>query len=214
MTIIQSLKSFEKGFWLMALDCLFSWSIGFSSIVLGSGEYVDRFSYMPFESAQIITVPYLISAFMMPVLGKMCDKYGQRMHIIIIGGFLTLGSHVIQMLLSDCQKCWWSFIPIIINGIVLSIYTAVMWGSVSFIVPESQVGMAFGIVICLQNFGTTIIPVFLGYIHDTTVRLHGYFWVETVLSIFSLISLFLKLRLLKWDKKYRFGLLNSSNPHE
>ena len=133
---MQSLRTFELGFWLMSLDCLLSYSIGFSSIVLGSGEYVDRFQYAPFESAQIITIPYLIAALTMPMIGKLNDKYGNRMNVIIIGGFLTLGSHIFQMLLPDCQKCWWSFIPIIINGVALSIYMTVLWGSISFIVPE------------------------------------------------------------------------------
>ena len=78
---------------------------------------------------------------------------------------------------------------------------AVMWGSISFIVPEYQVGMAFGIVTCLQNLGTTVIPVILGYVHDTTVRYHGYFWVETILTILSLVSVFLKIKLYSWDNK-------------
>ena len=78
----------------MAFDCLLSWSISFSSIVLGSGEYVDRFGYLPFYSAQIITIPYLIAAFLMPIIGKICDNHGYRMYVQILGGFLTLGSHI------------------------------------------------------------------------------------------------------------------------
>lgn len=40
-------------------------------------------------------------------------------------------------------------IPIVIYGISLSIYMVVMWGSLSFIVPEDKVGMAFGIIVCI-----------------------------------------------------------------
>ena len=74
-------KWFEKGFWYMAFDCLFSYSIGFSSIVLGSNEYIERFGYAPFKSGQIITFPYLIAAICTPIIGKISDKYGYRMFV-------------------------------------------------------------------------------------------------------------------------------------
>ena len=40
---LSTIKKFERGFWFMCIDNLFTFSIGFSSVVLGSGEYYEKF---------------------------------------------------------------------------------------------------------------------------------------------------------------------------
>ena len=61
-------------------------------------------------------------------------------------------------------------------------------------------GTAFGILTCLQNFGTTILPIAIGYIKDATSETdYGYFYVEVVFISLCMISIGLKFALYKWD---------------
>ena len=41
----NNLKKFETGFWYMCIDCLFTYGISFTSVVLGSQEYMVKYGF-------------------------------------------------------------------------------------------------------------------------------------------------------------------------
>ncbi len=76
-------------------------------------------------------------------------------------------------------------------------------------------GVAYGIFIALQNGGAAFMPYILATIHDHTKhRQHGYFWVEIAYVCFTVVTISLKITLLKWDNRVRDGILQSKNPFE
>ena len=134
---------------------------------------------------------------------------------MIIGGYLTLFSHTLQLFLPDCFECWYSIIPIFNYGLSLTVYFVVMWGSVSFLVEPQYIGTAYGVLSCIQNFGCTFMPPLLANIHDFSKSIdHGYFWTEVSLVIFSAISLFMKYKLYHWDKNVRGNILQDTSPYK
>lgn len=199
----------------MCIDCLFTFGIGFTSVVLGSQEYIEKYGFTVEDTGSIITFQYLVCAITLPILGQISDIYGQRTTIMITGGVLTLGSHIFQLLLPDCIECWYSVIPIFNYGLSLAVYFVVMWGSVSFLVEPKYIGTAYGVLSCIQNLGCTIMPPLLGFIHDMSLKVdHGYFWTELALIVFSLISLMMKYKLYRWDMTYRDNLLQDKQPYQ
>ena len=149
----------------------------------------------------------------MPLFGAFVDRKGKRMTIIFFGGLVTFGMHVVLLLLPDCHNCIVSMIPWIMYGFSLAIYMTVMWGSLSYVVPEHLLGIAYGVLVCIQNIGCTFLPYLMGTIHDHSLENdHGYFWVEIAFIFFSGLSLILKYWLYSWDQRVRQGILQSSNP--
>jgi MFS family permease len=118
-------------------------------VVIGSQEYQEKYGFHEEETGSIITFQYLVCAIFLPVLGYVSDKYGSRSTILIAGGYLSLFSHILQLLLPDCLECWYSIIPIFNYGLIQTVYFVVMWGSLSFLVEPQYIGSAYGVLSCI-----------------------------------------------------------------
>ena len=93
-------------------------------------------------------------------------------------------------------------------GFSLTIYYVLMYGSVSYLVRENQTGTAYGFITCFQNIGTTLMPPLVGYIHDSTIKIRfGYWWTQIAFIVFGTCAVCVKICLLRWDKKFRGGIL-------
>ena len=91
----------------------------------------------------------------------------------------------------------------------------------AYLVEESEVAIAFGLVACLTNLGTTVSPPFMGWLHDSSVenaiapdKEDGYFNVIIVFVIMSILCLLIRFALLYWDQKVRGGVLDSKDIDE
>jgi hypothetical protein len=67
------------------------------------------------------------------------------MTVTLMGSFLVILGHVIQLTLSDCNRCWYSVWPLVFNGIGYTTYSVVLWGSLPYMVQPHTLGTAFGI---------------------------------------------------------------------
>ena len=124
--------------------------------------------------------------------------------------------HFINLFLPDCtDACPIASLPYIAYGLNFTIYAVISWGSVPYLINDQKnIATAYGIMTCIQNIGTTIMPIFIGYVKDSTTDVdYGYFWVEVWFTIFCTISIILKIILYKWDKKVRNGVLSSKDPY-
>ena len=139
--IISDLKKMDYGFWIIAIDCMLTYGMCFSQTVFGTAMMRDRFGFKDDETGAYVTSSYLVSTFMMPIFGKIADTYGYRVSIMFIGGINTFCWHFMQLCLDDCDgTCWYDIVPYIMYGFSLAIYMVIMWGSLSFIVPEKHMG--------------------------------------------------------------------------
>lgn len=61
-------------------------------------------------------------------------------------------------------------------GLGYAIYASVLWPSVSILIDEELLGLAFGILYSLLNLAEFVFPIILGYVYDETNAEDGYFW--------------------------------------
>lgn len=57
-------------------------------------------------------------------------------------------------------------VPLVLNGLAYSIYSAAIWGSIPYVVAPNSIGTAFGMATAIQNIGLVIAPTIVGYIKD------------------------------------------------
>ena len=69
---------FDKGFWLMAVDCLLTFSIIETTISIGTDIMEKLYQWSDDEIGMFVTVPYLICGILLIPLGFIVDKYGNR----------------------------------------------------------------------------------------------------------------------------------------
>ena len=163
----------------------------------------------------IINSSYLVSAVLMPPLGIWIDNHGRLIHLLLLSIAVGLAGHLLNLLLPDCRDtCWLAVVPYLLYGINNTIQVVVVYGSVPYLVDNSNsYGTAYGILTCLQNVATCLMSILIGYIHDRTPdQGKGYFWLEITFIILRGITFLLTFQILKWDIVTRGGILFSINP--
>ena len=119
-------------------------TIGYTIFV--TDVYIKRFNFSSKDAALLLEVPYLIVMFLGPVYGMVIDKIGYRMWLITGCGLLLVVAHVIFIVTPDCDKCWITVVPMVFFGIgMTNLYTLSNGALIPFLVPEENVGLAFGI---------------------------------------------------------------------
>jgi len=112
-------------------------------------------------------MPYVVSAVLSPLLGWYVDKYGHRMTICILGSVVMLLAHIIQPCVPSyphCDQCWYSVIPLVLQGFSYTTYAVVLWGAFPYLVEARALGTAFGICTSAQNLATVVSPPLTGLI--------------------------------------------------
>lgn len=144
----QELLMFEKGFWLMAIDCLLTFSIIETTIAIGTDILDKLYEWPETDTGMFVTAPYLICGLLLIPLGWFVDKYGKRQTVIIVQGVITLSSFFIFLAVPKCQRCSASMYPWVFFGFGLTVYYVLMYGSVSYLVRAHQTGTAYGFITC------------------------------------------------------------------
>jgi MFS family permease len=85
---------------------------------------------------------YLISAFASPVFGYIVDKTGKNISWSLFSSILTTLAHALLAFTS-----WNPYIGISIIGLSFSIWSSSIWPIIAFVIPEHQLGTAFGMYV-------------------------------------------------------------------
>jgi len=174
---ITDVKTFPLSFWFLSLACLAYYSAIFPFISLGQEFFIDTFNYTSKEASNIIALPYLVSAPASPVLGLLIDKTGRNVSWCFLSVIVSAGCHALLAF-----KIFSPYIAIVILGVAYSLLASALWPIAALVIPEHQLGTAYGLMQAIQNLGLGLITLAAGIIVDE----HGYFWLE----IFFLFWLF------------------------
>lgn len=167
---VANLMQLDAAFWLMNIDNFLTYSVLLTQTAIGTPQLIQRFGFSPDASGKLIVLPYFVTIFAMPVIGRITDSYGNRQKIIILGGVLHVIGVIMQMTLPDCKTgCYIVVVPLFLFGIQYSIYMILQFGSLSYIVKPQQQGTAYGILTSLQDLGCSFLPYLLAMLHDNTL---------------------------------------------
>ena len=120
-----------------------------------------KFDYSPEQANAVNSVIYLIAAFASPVCGYIVDKTGRNVMWVFISTVVTIGSHAL-LAFSFLNP----YIGTVIMGFAYSMLASSLWPLVALIIPEYQLGTAYGICQSVQNLGLAVVSMFGGVIVD------------------------------------------------
>ncbi|XP_019482176.1 PREDICTED: major facilitator superfamily domain-containing protein 1 [Hipposideros armiger] len=150
--------------------------------------FTEKFGFSSQAASAINSVVYVISAPMSPIFGFLVDKTGKNIIWVLCAVVTTLASH---MLLAF--TLWNPWIAMSLLGLSYSLLACALWPMVAFVVPEHQLGTAYGFMQSIQNLGLAIISILAGMILDT----RGYLFLEVFfiacvsLSLLAVVFLYL-----------------------
>jgi len=129
-----------------------------------------------------------------PLFGILADRIGKRSHLMIFGSVLIFPVYL-MMAYTDVSL----YLPMSMMGIAFSLIPAVMWPSVAYVVEESRLGTAYGLMTMIQNIGLTLFNFLIGwandYAHAGADNPGGYALGMWLFSSLGIIGLFFAIRL-------------------
>ncbi|XP_023333048.1 major facilitator superfamily domain-containing protein 1 isoform X2 [Eurytemora carolleeae] len=177
---ITDVKDFPLSFWFLCLACLSYYGVIFPFVSLAKDFFKVEFD-MDGNSANFITgLIYLVSAPASPLLGLLMDKTGRNISWVVLAIISSIGCICLLAFTSVNP-----FISISCLGVAYSLLASALWPIAALIIPEYQLGTAYGLMQAIQNLGCALIVMAAGLIADE----YGYTW----LMLFFLGWLFLSL---------------------
>ena len=124
-----------------------------------------------------------------PLFGLVVDRIGQRARFMMFGSALLIPVYLIMAYTSVSL-----YVPMAMMGIAFSLVPAVMWPSVAYVVDESRLGTAYGLMTLIQNIGLAGFNVLIGWANDSSgasaTNPGGYalgMWLFSVLGFVGLL---------------------------
>jgi len=123
--------------------------------------YCTQFNKAVTSSAEMVSIPYLISACISPFLGFFVDMCGLRAVMATLAPLVLFGVHA-SLGLTDMYP----LAPMVAQGLAYSVFAAALWPSVPYVVEEKSIGSAYGLLTAVQNGGLALFPIIIGTILD------------------------------------------------
>jgi MFS family permease len=130
-----------------------------------------------------------------PLLGLLVDKVGKRALLMMIGAVLLVPVYL-MMAYTHTQASLYA--PMAMMGISFSLIPAVMWPSVAYIVDQSKLGTAYGLMTVIQNIGMCGFNIAIGWANDhshaSVANPAGYhlgMWIFSSLGLLAMLFAFL-----------------------
>ncbi|XP_034024171.1 major facilitator superfamily domain-containing protein 1 isoform X2 [Thalassophryne amazonica] len=193
-------KDFPFPLWLIFLICVAYYVAIFPFIGLGQVFFIEKFNFSPAEARAVNSIVYIISAPASPILGLLVDKTGRNVVWVICAVVATLAAHMMLAF-----TFWNPWIAMSLLGVSYSLLACALWPMVAFVVPEHQLGTAYGFMQSIQNLGLALIAMAAGAILDS----RGYLVLEVFFCACICIALMAVVSLLIVDY-LRGGDLNRS----
>ncbi|XP_066508170.1 major facilitator superfamily domain-containing protein 1 isoform X2 [Hoplias malabaricus] len=166
---LKDVKDFPLQLWLIFIICVGYYVAIFPFIGLAQVFFIEKFNFTPAEARLINSIVYIISAPASPLLGFTVDKTGKNIIWVLCAVVTTLIAHM--MLAFTFWNPWFAMVLL---GVSYSLLACALWPMVAFVVPEHQLGTAYGFMQSIQNLGLALISMAAGSILDSK----GYLFLE------------------------------------
>ncbi|KAL3057461.1 hypothetical protein OYC64_007854 [Pagothenia borchgrevinki] len=177
---LTDVKDFPLTLWLIFIICVCYYVAIFPFIGLGQVFFIEKFNFSPAEARAVNSIVYIISAPASPVLGFMVDRIGKNVIWVMVAVIATLAAHMMLAF-----TFWNPWIAMSLLGLSYSLLACALWPMVAFVVPEHQLGTAYGFMQSIQNLGLALVAMAAGSILDT----RGYLFLEVFFCVCICVSL-------------------------
>ncbi|XP_066142142.1 major facilitator superfamily domain-containing protein 1-like [Euwallacea fornicatus] len=195
---LTDVKDFKASFWLVTCICVTYYNAIFPFVSIAQGFLKNRFNINNEDADHISSVIYLISGITSPFSGLLIDKAGLNLLWILISIVLTAVAHMLLGFFNVNP-----YVGIVLLGLAYSVLASGLWPLVAIIIPEYQLGTAYGVCQAIQNLGLALVNILTGWIVDR----YGY-KALTEFFVVSLILSFIFASILLLLDQHQQGILN------
>lgn len=197
---LSDIKTFRVTFWMVTVICVAYYVAIFPFIALGKVFFMRKFDFTPEDANTVNSIVYIVAGVASPVFGLIVDRFGRNVLWVFVSITVTIVAHGLLAF-----TFYNPYVAMITMGMAYSMLASSLWPLVALIVPEYQLGTAYGICQSVQNLGLAVISMFSGLIVDKG----GYFMLEIFFIGWLVVSLLATIVIWLYDANNN-GILNMS----
>ncbi len=216
--VFSDVKTFGLSYWYIVALCITFYSAIFPFETFAYKFFMDAHHVTREAGGDLVGMLTLFTMFGTPIFGLFVDKLGKRALLMMLGSLLLIPVYLLMayvrsasyvtVYLPSSADGHFAFVahhlpPILLltmamMGIAFSLIPAVMWPSVAYLVDQSKLGTAYGLMTMIQNIGLAGFNLMIGwandYRHAGTDNPAGYnlgMWIFSILGFLGLTFAFL-----------------------
>ncbi len=192
----------NRGWWLVAMICVSFYASVVPFLKYSPTMMTDKYGVSTEYSGIVPSLLPFVVIFLSPLFGALYDRYGKGSTFLIIASAIIVFVFIC-FALPIMQYAWFAILLVVILGFAYAIVPAVIWPTISKLVPSDQLGSAYSFTYWMRSLGLSIMFFLVGWILDEYCKVQTvggvteYAWKTPMLmlSAIGLISLLLSIRL-------------------
>ncbi|XP_058794492.1 major facilitator superfamily domain-containing protein 1-like [Phymastichus coffea] len=174
------IKVFQLTYWLIVLLCAAYTAAIYPFISLAKMYFVKMHDFKPDDANKLVSLVYTTSAICSPFIGLMIDNCGRNILWVMVGIIGSLLSHIVLAFTKfNPHTCMISL------GVFNSLFGTSVWPMIAHVMPEHQLGMAYGINQSIINLSIAVVSIICGKIVDKL----GYLGLDVFFLAWLLVSM-------------------------
>lgn len=180
--VFKDIFKFNTSFWYITLLCVTFYSAVFPFQTFAVKFFIEVHGITREYGGFLSSLLTFFAMIFTPLFGLLADKIGKRALLMMFGSLLLVP---VYLLLVYTQLPL--LFPMAIMGISFSLVPAVMWPSVAYIIEESRLGTAYGLMTMIQNIGLAGFNFLIGWVNDFSGGYTAGMWIFSSLGFFGLL---------------------------
>jgi MFS family permease len=191
--VFADLWKFGVSYWLIVALCIVFYSAIFPFQTFAVKFFMEAHGTSREFGGFLSSMLTLFAMIATPLFGLWVDRVGKRALLMMLGSLLLIPVYL-MMAYTHINL----YVPMAMMGVAFSLIPAVMWPSVAYIVDQSKLGTAYGLMTMIQNIGLFGLNLLVGwansYSHADATNPAGYnlgMWIFSILGILGVAFAFL-----------------------
>ncbi|MBL7960451.1 MFS transporter, partial [bacterium] len=159
--VFADLFKFSTSYWFIVALCITFYSGIFPFQTFAVKFFMDAHGTTRELGGFLSSMLTLFAMIATPLFGLLVDKVGKRALFMMFGSLLLIPVYLIM-----AYTLVSLYVPMAMMGIAFSLIPAVMWPSVAYIVDQSKLGTAYGLMTLIQNIGLAGFNLMIGWAND------------------------------------------------
>lgn len=190
---LTDILKFGVSYWYIVAICITFYSAIFPFQTFAVKFFMEAHGATRELGGFLSSLLTLFAMIFTPLFGLVVDRLGRRSLFMMFGSLLLVPVYLLMAYTPVSL-----YLPMAMMGIAFSLIPAVMWPSVAYVVEQSRLGTAYGLMTMIQNIGLAGFNLLIGWANDFSgagaTHPAGYalgMWIFSALGFFGLLFAFL-----------------------
>jgi MFS family permease len=187
--VFSDIYKFGVSYWYIVALCIVFYSAIFPFETFAIKFFIQAHGTSRELGGFLVSILTAFTMFGTPVFGLFVDRLGKRALLMMLGSMLLIPVYL-MMAYTHISL----YVPMAMMGVAFSLIPAVMWPSVAYIVDQSKLGTAYGLMTMIQNIGLAGFNLLVGWANDhghaSASNPDGYHLGMWIFSILGLLGVF------------------------